>query len=266
LTRRCIETIQEKTSYKNYEILVIDNESQKTGELTAYYQEIQKAPNIRVSEYNQPFNFAALNNYAAGLAKGDLVLFLNNDMEVISAEWLEAMVEHAQRKEVGAVGAKLLYPDGSIQHCGVIIGLGTIAAHAFYRCPDDRRHSNMVDIIRNYSAVTAACMMVRKDVFKELGGFDENLAVDYNDIDFCLKLREKGYLIVYTPYARLYHLESFTRGYADKPEKRTRRLQEIEYVKARWGAVIAKGDPYYNPNLSLTRLDFSIDPQPRRNS
>jgi GT2 family glycosyltransferase len=189
---------------------------------------------------------------------------LNSDTEVISREWLLAMLEHAQRREVGAVGAKLLYPDGSIQHCGVILGMGSVAGHAFSRSPDRPGYFGRVDTVNNYSAVTAACMMVRKEVFIETGGFDEKLAIDYNDIDFCLRLRDKGFLIVYTPYARLYHLESYIRGYADTPEKRMRRSKEMDYFTAKWGPTIEKGDPYYNPNLSLTRLDFGLEAKSRR--
>jgi O-antigen biosynthesis protein len=264
ILHRCMDSIFKKTDYFNYEILVVDNQSTQSQELLSYYAELEKLPNIRIIEYNLPFNFASLNNYAVSQANGDHVLFLNSDIEVISREWLSAMLEHSQRNEVGAVGAKLLFPDGLIQHCGVILGLGTVAAHPYRMYSNRPGYFGWVDIIHNVSAVTAACMMVKKQIFQEIGGFDENLAIDYNDVDFCIRLREKGYLIVYTPYAQLYHLESYIRGYADTPEKRKRRLKEIEYFNSKWGPLIEKGDPYYNPNLSLTRLDFAVDPKPRR--
>jgi GT2 family glycosyltransferase len=266
ILERCIESILATTGYANYEIVVVDNQSQKTEELLAYYREIQTHSNLKVVEFDLPFNFAALNNYAAGQARGQHLLFLNSDTEVISREWLSAMLEQSQRKEVGAAGAKLLFPDGSIQHCGVILGLGSVAGHAFHKSPDSPGYFGRVDTINDYSAVTAACMMVRKEVFEEVGGLDENLAIDYNDIDFCLKVRALGYLVVYTPYAQLFHLESYVRGYADSPEKRSRRLKESEYFTAKWDAVIEKGDPYYNPNLSLTRMDFALEAKPRRKS
>jgi GT2 family glycosyltransferase len=265
MLKRCVESILQKTDYTNYEIIIVDNQSQQSEELVPYYRKLQELPQIRIIEFNQPFNFAALNNNVVPYTRGEIILFLNNDMEVISSEWLSSMVEQVQRKEVGAVGAKLLYPDGMIQHCGVIVGLEIVARHPYRRCPDIPGYFGRVDMNHNYSAVTAACMMVRKEVFQETNGFDENLAVDYNDIDFCLKLREKGYLVVYTPYARLYHLESYTRGYIDNQETRIRCAKEVDYFTDKWGPVLKRGDPYYNPNLSLTKLDFSIELNRRRN-
>ena len=175
------------------------------------------------------------------------------------------MLEHAQRKEVGAVGAKLLYPDNTIQHAGVILGItGTpgqkgVAGHS-HKYLSDREYGFFLrpHLIQNLSAVTAACMMMRKEVFLEVNGFDENLKVAFNDVDLCLRIREKGYLVVYTPYANLYHYESLTRGYEDNPEKQARFLKEVQYIRQKWGYVIDKGDPYYNPNLTLEKEDFSI--------
>ena len=260
--RACVNSIIRRTDYANYEILIVDNGSTDRKTLS-YYRELEDNPKVRILHYDKPFNFSALNNYAVSQANGEHLLFLNNDTEVISTEWLSAMLEHSQRTEVGAVGAKLLFPDGTIQHCGVILGLRGLkgyrtAGHAYYGYPDRSGYMGRIDIIGNYSAVTAACMMLRKQVFEEVGCFDENLAAAYNDVDLCLKIREKGYLVVYTPYARLYHHESFSRGYPDTLKKQERFLAEIEYLRARWGHLIDRGDPYYNPNLTLDRLDFSL--------
>lgn len=256
--RKCIESIEKKTSYKNYEIIIIDNNS-KDHQTIDYLETISKAPNIRTLKYEDSFNFSAINNFTARNSNGEYLLFLNNDTEVISDEWLSAMLEHSQRKEVGAVGGMLLYPNGTIQHAGVIIGLGGVAGHSHKYIPKDNPgYMLRPHLVHNLSAVTAACMMLRKDVFEEVGGFDENLAVAFNDVDLCLKIREKGYLIVYTPYAELYHHESLSRGYEDNPEKQKRFLKEVKYIREKWKQVINKGDPYYNPNLTLEREDFSI--------
>jgi glycosyltransferase involved in cell wall biosynthesis len=260
--RTCIDSIIHRTDYDNFDILIVDNGSNDSKTLD-YYREIGSNPKVKILHYDRPFNFSALNNYAASQAKGEHLLFLNDDTEVISPEWLSAMIEHSQRKEVGAVGAKLLFPDGTIQHCGVILGLSPfkgygVAGHAYSGHPDHPGYMGRVNIISNYSAVTAACIMLKKQVFEEIGGFDENLAFAYNDVDLCLKIRRKGYLIVYTPYAQLYHHESRTRGYEDTPEKQERFLKEIEYIRARWGYLIDEGDPYYNQNLTLGRPDFSL--------
>ena len=170
------------------------------------------------------------------------------------------MLEHAQRKEVGAVGAKLLFPNGTIQHCGIILGLGhhRVASIPYYKYPDHDGYCGIINRIRNLSAVTGACIMMRKEVFEEVGGFDQNLELAFNDIDLCLKIREKGYLIVYTPYTVLYHHESLSRGYDDTLEKQEKFLKEVEYARKKWSHVIDKGDPYYNQNITLDKEDFSI--------
>ena len=262
ILRVCVNSIISRTDYANYEILIVDNGSTDPKTL-GYYHQLEGNPKVRILHYDKPFNFSALNNYAVSQANGEHLLFLNDDTEVMSTEWLSAMLEHSQRKEVGAVGAKLLFPDGTIQHCGIVLGLSpfkgySVAGQAYYGYPDHPGYMGRISIISDNSAVTAACMLLRKQVFKEVGGFDQNLAFAYNDVDLCLKIREKGYLVVYTPYARLYHHESRTRGYEDTPEKQERFLKEIEYVRARWGPVIDKGDPYYNRNLALDRRDFSL--------
>jgi len=262
--RRCVESIIRKADYKNFELIIVNNDS-KNKETYDYFEELRDKNIARVLEYDHPFNFSAINNLAAKSARGDVLLFLNNDMEVINPGWLSAMLEHVQRKEVGAVGCKLLYPNGMVQHAGVVLGLtgGVLEkgvaghSHKWYVGPE-HGYFGRVDLIQDVSAVTAACMMVRKDVFEEAGGFDENLTVAFNDVDLCLKIRQKGYLIVYTPYASLYHHESYSRGYEDTPEKIERFNEEVGLVRDRWGSVIDAGDPYYSPNLTLSREDFSI--------
>jgi GT2 family glycosyltransferase len=251
--KTCIESILEKTDYENYEIIIVDNQS-KEEETTIYYDKIKNNSKIKILEYSKPFNFSRINNFAVSQVDTEYILFLNNDTEVIASEWLTALLEHAQRKEVGAVGAKLLYPNNTIQHAGVILtGVIRIAGHAHRHLPaSSHGYAGRASIIQNFSAVTAACMLTKKSVFEEVGGFDEiNLPVAYNDLDFCLKLRQKGYLIVYTPYAELYHHEYMSRGQEDTPEKLARALKELEYIRKTWGKVL-ENDPYYNP---LSKFD-----------
>jgi O-antigen biosynthesis protein len=265
ILKQCIQSILKKTEYQNYKIIIVDNQSsdEKTIE---YYALLERNPKIKILHYDKPFNFSAINNYAGTHVDSPYLLFLNNDTEVISGEWLSAMLEHAQRGCVGAVGAKLLYPNNLIQHAGVILGItGTpgqkgVAGHSHKKLPDNfTGHFLRPQIIGNYSAVTAACLMMRKDVFKEIGGFNEDLAIAFNDVDLCLKIRSAGYLIVYTPYSRVYHHESISRGYEDTLEKQIRFSREVTLLREQWGAVIDKGDPYYNPNISLEKEDFSIN-------
>lgn len=262
--KKCIESIRKKTYYENYEIIIVDNNS-KDSHARDYLELVSKTDGVRVLRYENPFNFSAINNYASRHSDSEYLLFLNDDTEVISPEWLSAMLEHAQRGEVGAVGCKLLYPDNTIQHAGIILGIRGekgvpgVAGHSHKRLPNHAHgYFNMPHVIQNLSAVTAACMMIRKEVFNEVGGFNEILALAFNDVDLCLKIREKGYMIVYTPYAELYHNESLSRGYENTPEKIKRFSGEFRYMREKWGLVIDKGDPYYNPNLSLEYEDFRI--------
>jgi glycosyltransferase involved in cell wall biosynthesis/2-polyprenyl-3-methyl-5-hydroxy-6-metoxy-1,4-benzoquinol methylase len=249
LLRQCLVSIEEKTSYHPYEIIIIDNNG-RDPETIQYLDAL--SDQHRVLHYPQPFNFSAINNFGADQAKGEYLLFLNDDTQVIDGEWLAALVEQAQRPEVGAVGAKLLYPDNRIQHGGVILGIFGGAGHAFRNLPDNRTaYFGLADLARNCSAVTAACMMVSRKLFMEIGGFDEQLKVVYNDVDLCLRMRQRGYLILYTPFAVLYHFESATRG-------RLRPVREEELFCRRWDDVIRLGDPYYNPSLTLTREDWSL--------
>jgi O-antigen biosynthesis protein len=258
LLKTCVESIRNKTGYKNYEILIINNNSREK-ETFDFFAQIQKETNIEVLDYLHPFNFSAINNFAAKNAKGEILLFLNNDTEVITEEWLESMVEHTVRPEVGAVGARLLFPDNTIQHAGVILGIGGVAGHSHKHFHQNHPgYFSRASAIQNLSAVTAACLMVKKEVFESLDGFDEkNLAIAFNDVDFCLRLRQKGLLIIYTPYAKLYHYESVSRGQEDSPEKVARFNKEIEYMQKTWSNILLT-DPYYNPNLTLKREDFSI--------
>jgi len=258
LIKSCVSSILDKTDYKSYEVIIVDNESIKQ-ETYDYYDTLKSEPRIKILHYNKTFNYSAINNYAVQSSDADYILLLNNDVEVINNEWLTAMLEFAKRKDVGAVGAKLYYPDDTIQHAGVILGLYGIADHAQRYFPSYSDGVNgRINIIQNLSAVTAACMMTRRSVYEEVGGLDETLTVAYNDIDLCLKIREKGYLIVYTPYAELYHYESASRGREDTPEKLTRAYQEYDFMKTKWKHILEAGDPYYNPNLTLENTDFSI--------
>jgi len=258
ILQKCILSILEKTTYQNYEIVIIDNQS-RDDETFKYYNSLKTNLKIKILHYDNSFNFSAINNYAVDHVDSPYILFLNNDMEVISGEWLSAMLEHAQREGVGAVGAKLYYPNNTIQHAGVIIGLGGVAGHSHKHFNKDHPgHRNRLRMIQNFSAVTAACLLMRKNVFQEIGGFNEDLANAFNDVDLCLKIRSAGYLIIFTPYSQFYHHESISRGYDDTPEKHENFLREISYIREHWGTMIDEGDPYYNPNLTLKKEDFSI--------
>lgn len=248
---KCIESIKKITQYKNYEILIVDNDSIERKTMD-YLHSINGNNCCRVLHYSGSYSFSAINNYAASKANGEFLLFLNNDTEVISAEWLGAMLEIAQRKETGAVGAKLIFENNTIQHAGVLLGFGGIASHAFYKLPADcNLYFNNLHVIRNYSAVTAACMMVRKSLFCDLGGFDEvNLPICYNDVDFCLRLRGKGYFNVFTPYAVLHHYESISRAVEID-------VNESCYMMSRWKDIL-EDDPYYNTNLTRNKEDFGL--------
>lgn len=249
---RCLDSIQSKSTYQNYEVIVVDNGSTDENTLN-YLREIAKNDGYFVLRIDELFNYSRINNCAVREARGDYVLFLNNDTEVITPNWLEEMLSHAQRPGIGAVGAKLIFPDKTIQHGGVTVGIGRIAGHAFYGLPEGAPgYMGLLEISRNCMAVTAACLMIKKDVFNEVGGFDEELDVAYNDVDLCLKIKENSYMNIWTPYACLYHYESATRGYSLKEEN-------IKYFCDKWNTVIEHGDQYYNPNLSLSHCDFRIN-------
>lgn len=255
LLSRCLESIHEKTTYPHYEIIIVDNNSSDIDTLS-YLQSIKNRPNLRILSYPHKFNFSAINNFAASKARGDIFIFLNNDTEIISPDWIESMLEHAQRQEIGAVGAKLLYPNNTIQHAGVILGIGGVANHAFYKLSEsDPGYFGLHLLIRNYSALTAACLMIRKEIFKMINGFDKKFVVVFNDVDLCLRLRKKGLYLVYTPYAKLYHHESSSLGKASGGRKVDPR--EIDLIQKRWVRNLIN-DPFYNPNLTLDKEDFSL--------
>jgi GT2 family glycosyltransferase/SAM-dependent methyltransferase len=245
--RRCLRSIEEKTTYSNYEILIVDNGSVE-AETLDYFRTLRH----RVLPFEEPFNFSRLNNFAAKQARGGYLVLLNNDTEVVAGEWLSSMLELCQLEGIGIVGAKLYYPDRTIQHAGVVLGLsGGVADHS-HKHFSGRSYGyfGALKCIRNYSAVTAACMMVRKEVFDAVGGFDEQLQVAFNDVDFCLRVRDQGYRIVWTPYCELIHHESVSRGFAMD-------WREVELMQRRWGQALLS-DPYYNPNLTLKDGKFGI--------
>ncbi len=254
---KCINSILEKSTYSNYEIIIVENNSE-TKEIFDYYQSLEaQHSNIKVVRWKGIFNYSAINNFGFRAATGDYVLLLNNDIEIITPGWIEEMLMFAQRPEVGAVGAMLYYPDDTIQHAGVILGVGGVAGHSHkYFHKDNPGYFGRLIIPQNLSAVTAACMLIPREVFEKINGLDEAYQVAFNDVDLCLRIRESGYLITWTPHAKLYHYESKSRGYEDTPEKQRRFQGEINRFKARWGKVIEAGDPYYNPNLTLDREDF----------
>jgi GT2 family glycosyltransferase len=254
-----VRSILEKTTYPHYEILILDNGSVEPETLSFFEQVQQQDSRVRVVEYDYPFNYSAINNFGVEHAHGSIVGLVNNDIEVISEGWLQEMVAHACREDVGCVGAKLYYSNDTIQHAGVILGLGGVAGHSHKHF--DRHHPgyfHRLQLVQNLSAVTAACLLVRKDVYTSVGGLDEtNLQVAFNDVDFCLRVREAGYRNVWTPYAELYHHESVSRGKEDSPEKIRRFQGEIRYMQDRWDGLL-QADPCYSPNLTLNREDFSI--------
>lgn len=263
LLERCVESIRARTDYRPFEIIVVDNGSVEARTL-AFFRRAEGENIIRVLTDTDPFNYSRLNNRAAAQARGDLLVFLNNDTEIDEPGWLGEMVSHALQPEVGAVGARLWYPDGTLQHGGVVLGLGGVAGHAFPHIP--RGHPgyfNRAMLQQNCSAVTGACLVVRKAVFEELGGFDEvNLGVTFNDIDFCLRLAERGYRVVLTPYANLIHHESASRGHQRTPEEQAQFLREAGYMQKVWATRLLR-DPFYNPNLSLNLPGFELAFPPR---
>lgn len=257
--KRCIDSIIEKTTYPDYEIIVIENNSEGK-ETFDYYREIEKDERIHVVRYEGTFNYSAINNFGASYANGAFFLLLNNDTEVISPDWMREMVDIGLREDVGIVGAKLYYPDNTIQHAGVIIGLGGIAGHVFKSFPrKDPGFMGRLLVCQDYSAVTAACMLVKRDAFEKAGGLTEELAVAFNDIDFCLKVGKAGYRVVFTPFAELYHYESKSRGADDTPDKQDRFNNEITEFRNRWGEILKNGDPCYNRHFTLKRFDCSFN-------
>ena len=259
--RRCIESIKERSTYDNYEVIVIENNSTEDATF-AYYKTLENQEKIKVVTYEGEFNYSKINNFGAKHATGEYLLLLNNDTQVITMNWLEAMLMYAQRTDVGAVGAKLYYGDHTIQHAGIVLGLGAhrTAGHTHYKINHDNLgYMGRLCYAQNVSAVTGACLMVRRSIFEEIGGLDESFKIALNDVDFCLRLREKGYLNVFTPFAELYHFESASRGIDIQDEAKAKRYEEeAEHFRTKWKAVLEKGDPYYNPNFSLDYSDYSL--------
>ncbi|MBQ6602776.1 MAG: glycosyltransferase family 2 protein [Eubacterium sp.] len=257
--KRCIDSIENKSTYKNYEYIIVENNSDKEETFEFYKQLEAENSKVHMVYYKGSFNFSAINNFGAQYAKGEYLLLLNNDTEIINPDCLEELLGYCMRDDVGAVGARLYYADGSIQHAGVVVGFGGIAGHCFVMHPKGTTgYFHRIISAQDYSAVTAACVLVKRKVFDEVGGLSEELAVAFNDIDMCMKIRQKGYLIVYNPYAELYHYESKSRGLEDTPEKVARFNHEIETFADRWPDILRDGDPYYNPNLTLDSQDFSL--------
>jgi len=258
ILRQCIDSIRAKTSYSNYEIVVIDNLSDDDESLR-YFAELEKS-GVRVLRYDLPFNYSAINNFAVERVDGTVVALLNNDIEVITSDWLTEMASHALRPDIGAVGAKLYYGNDTIQHGGVIVGLGGVAGHSHKHLPrDNPGYFRRLFLTQNLSAVTGACLVVRRDNYLKVGGLDEaNLTIAFNDVDFCLKLWAIGLRNVWTPHAEFYHHESASRGPEDSPEKIDRFRKEIAFMKAKWGDRL-KRDPYYSPILTLDWENFTPD-------
>lgn len=263
LIQKCVESILEKTTYPNYEVLIVDNGSSDPSTLR-YLEEIQAKQTVKVLHDDRAFNFSALNNVAAKEARGEFLALVNNDVEVISPDWLSEMVSIASQPGVGAVGARLWYPNETLQHGGVILGIGGVAGHSHKHLLRERPgYWGRASLAQSFSAVTAACMVIRKEIYDEVGGLDElNLPVALNDVDFCLRIREAGYRNVWTPFAELYHHESATRGYENTAAKQARFAAEQRYMKERWGDLLLH-DPAYSPNLTLDHEDFSLSWPPR---
>lgn len=259
--RNCIDSIENKNVYDPYEIIVVENNS-KDEATFAYYNELEEHPHVRIIRYEGEFNYAKINNFAVENANGEFLLLLNNDVTLTGTDFIKELLMYAQREDVGAVGAKLLFPDDTIQHAGIVIGLGAhrTAGHGHYR--EENAHIGYMGRLcyaQNVSAVTGAALMVRKEYYRLVGGMDEELAVALNDVDFCLKLREKGLLNVFTPFAVGYHYESVSRGKDAKGDKAMRYEKECSYFREKWAQQLAAGDPYYNPNFTLDRSDYSLN-------
>ncbi len=272
--RRCIQSI-ERSVWKNYEVIIIENNSQE-AETFQYYRELCQGEGegkiygrgflsggqaVKVVVWDSGFNYSAINNFGASYAQGEYFVLLNNDIEIITADWLEEMLGNCQRPEVGIVGARLYYPDNTVQHAGIVVGIDGIAANMF---PGLRRgqegYYHKAAIQLNYSAVTAACLMVSREIYEKVHGLEEQLAVAFNDLDFCLRVCQQGYLVVYNPFVEAYHYESKSRGQEDTKEKLYRFGEEIEFIRNRWMDLLKKGDPYYNPNFSLKKCNYALKP------
>lgn len=259
--KTCLDSVFSKTTWPDYEIVIVENNS-TSQEIFDYYAGLQREhENVCVVTWREPYNYSAVNNYGAQYCTGEYLLLLNNDTEVITPDWIQEMLMFAQRPDVGAVGAKLYYRDDTVQHGGVIFGMGGLADHMHkdYKRTDCGYMGRLL-YAQNLTAVTAACMLLRRDVWEKMNGLDTEWAVAFNDVDLCMRIRQAGYLIVWTPFAELYHYEFRSRGIEDTPEKQARFRSEVFRFRQRWKKELETGDPYYNPNLTLDRLDFSAVP------
>jgi len=263
LLKMCVESILEKSSYRNFEVIGVSNNSEEKDTFTEMDRLASLDSRISFFEHNMPFNFSGINNLAVTThAKGAHILLLNNDIEIISTDWIESLLEFSQREDVGVVGGKLYYPDGKVQHAGIILGIGGIAGHS-HKNKEGGFHGyfSRPHLIQNLSALTAACFMVKKEVFNEVEGMNaDHLKIAFNDVDFCLRIRERGYLNVFTPYCEAYHHESISRGYEVTTQQQNRFKKEVEYMTNRHAEALQRGDPYYNQNLTLDHEDFSLKP------
>jgi len=259
LLRKCLSSIMEKTTYENYEIIIVENNSTDSSVFTLY-KELERYSIVRVVHWKEKgFNYSKICNLGAQNANGRQLLFLNNDIEIITPNWIEEMLMYSQRNDVGAVGIKLYFSNRTIQHAGVALGVEGTAAHIYYGAPYNfAGYMGKLHIAQNLSAVTAACMMVRKQIFEEVGSFEPEFQSSYNDVDLCLRIRKAGYLVVWTPYAEAYHLESRSRGYNTNSDKKRKLVREMDLFKTKWKKVIAEGDPYYNRNFSLENASYNI--------
>ena len=257
--KRCMDSIDQKSTYRNYEYIIVENNSTEEETFQFYKKLEAENPKAHVVYWDREFNYSAINNYGATFAKGEYILLLNNDTEIINEDCLEQLLGYCMRSDVGAVGARMYYEDDTIQHAGVVIGFGGIAGHCFVLQPRGTTgYCHRIICAQDYSSVTAACMMVKREAFDKVHGLSEEFQVAFNDIDFCLRLGKAGYLVVYNPYAELYHYESKSRGLEDTPEKVARFNREIASFEKHWPEILRDGDPYYNPNLTLESQDFSL--------
>ena len=256
--RKCMDSVEERSTYRNYEFVIVENNSTEE-ETFAYYDSIKERENVTVLYYEGEFNFSLINNFGAEKARGEYLLLMNNDTEMLEPDGIREMLDVCMRPDVGIVGARLFYEDDTIQHAGVILGFGGVAGHAFIGLDREANgYFSRILCTQDLSAVTAACMMVKRTVFEAVGGLEEQFRVAFNDIDFCMKVRRAGMLVVYQPYATFYHYESKSRGQENSAKKVARFNQEVELFQKRWTEALEQGDPYYNPNLSLEKADFSL--------
>jgi GT2 family glycosyltransferase len=266
LLARCAAGVLHRTDYPNIEMLIVDNDS-RDPEALALLAKLEKDRRVRILPYPGPFNYAALNNAAVQEATGEVIVLVNSDIAIIDPGWLREMVSLASRPDVGAVGAKLLYGDGTVQHSGVVLGVGgpAVAGHfGHHAARDDGGYAGQLALTRELSAVTGACLALRREVYEAVGGMDAtNLPVSYNDVDLCLRIRERGLRVIWTPFAELYHLDGGSRGYEDTPEKMARAKKEADYMRRRWKRVLDH-DPFYNPNFDLKDHTFGLAMPPRR--